>query len=97
MRCLKFDLLVPTPIEFICHMISMLASKVSCLELETMLLLRGEACSLSYICAHFSEIQMYRASSIATACIIHTMECWKWDTVSARFVEIIAASIQPEI
>jgi len=25
------------------------------------------------------------------------MECWKWDTVSSRFVEIISASLQPEI
>jgi hypothetical protein len=75
-------------------MINMLQQKVSSLEMETILLLRGEACSLTYICAHFSEIQAFNSSSIAIACLIHTMECWNWTTVANRFIEIISVSLE---
>lgn len=37
---------------------------------------------------------MFKASSIAIACLIHTMESWNWMTVVNRFVEILKVSLE---
>jgi hypothetical protein len=90
---LKFKLHIPTPIEFICLFISILQQNVNSLETETMLLLRGEACLLSYVCWHYTTIQRHKASSIAIACMLHTMEGWAWSTVCSRFFEILKSAL----
>lgn len=56
LRTLKLKLHVPTPIEFICLFISILQQNVNSIETETMLLLRGETCLLTYICCHYTTI-----------------------------------------
>ena len=97
LKTLKFKLHPPTPIEFICLFISILQQNVNSMETETMLLLRGETCLLSYICFHYTNIQMFKASSIAIACLMHTMEGWSWNTVATRFIQIVKFSVAENI
>ena len=54
-QTLNFNLNVPTPAEFIVVYLQMFETKVTQIDWETIMMLRGQSLSNSYICLHVNE------------------------------------------
>jgi len=75
-RTLNFNLTIPTPAEFIVVYLQMFETKVTQIDWETIMMLRGQSLSNSYICMHVAECVLLGAQAIALASILNVMLDW---------------------
>ena len=73
---LNFNLTIPTPAEFIVVYLQMFETKVTQIDWETIMMLRGQSLSNSYICMHVAECVLLGAQAIALASILNVMLDW---------------------
>lgn len=86
---LSFDLNVPTPAEFIVVYIQVFETKVTQIDWETIMMLRGQSLSNSYICMHIAECAVLGAQAIALASILSVMLDWQWTDVADSYIELM--------
>ena len=86
---LGFDLNVPTPAEFIVVYIHVFETKVTQIDWETIMMLRGQSLSNSYICLHIGQCAILGAQAVALACILNVMVDWQWHDVADSFLELM--------
>ena len=73
---LNFNLNVPTPAEFIVVYLQMFETKVTEIDWETIMMLRGQSLSNSYICLHVVQCVALGTQAIALASILNVMIDW---------------------
>ena len=76
---LNFNLNVPTPAEFIVVYLQMFETKVTQIDWETIMMLRGQSLSNSYICLHVNECVPLGSQAIALDSILNVMIDWQWN------------------
>lgn len=86
---LNFNLNVPTPAEFIVVYLQVFETKVTQIDWETVMMLRGQSLSNSYICLHLAECAVLGAQAIALASILSVMLDWQWHDVADSFIELM--------
>jgi len=91
-RALNFHLNVATPAEFIVVYLQMFESKVTQIDWETIMMLRGQSLSNSYICLHVAECVLLGAQAIALACILNVMLDWQWSEVADSFIDLMSTA-----
>lgn len=57
----------------------MFESKVTQIDWETVMMLRGQSLSNSYICLHVNECVILGSQAIALASILNVMIDWQWN------------------
>ena len=67
----------------------MFESKVTQIDWETLMMLRGQSLSNSYICLHVSECVILGSQAIALASILNVMIEWQWVEVADNFIELM--------
>ena len=86
---LNFCLNVATPAEFVVVYLQMFETKVTQIDWETIMMLRGQSLSNSYICLHVVECVLLGAQAIALASILNVMLDWHWNEVADNFIELM--------
>ena len=89
LRDLNFNLNLPTPAEFIVVYLQLFETKVTQIDWETIMMLRGQSLSNSYICLHLSDCVAKGAQAIALASILNVMLDWQWTDVADSFIELM--------
>ena len=88
-QALHFNLNVPTPAEFIVVYLQMFETKVTQIDWETIMMLRGQSLSNSYICLHVNQCVVLGSQAIALASILNVMIDWQWNQVADSFMELM--------
>ena len=78
----KFKLNLPTPVELITWYIQLFETKVTKIDFQTIMLLRGQSISNSYICLHITDCVLYGPRIISLVSIIHVMLEWNWNEIA---------------
>lgn len=80
---------MPTAAEFIVVYIQVFETKVTQIDWETIMMLRGQSLSNSYICLHIAECAVLGAQAIALASILTVMLDWQWTDVADSFIDLM--------
>ena len=59
------------------------------IDFETIMMLKGQSLSYSYICLHVAECALHGAQAIALACILTVMLDWQWTEVADNFIDLM--------
>lgn len=86
---LNFCLNVVTPAEFVVVYLQMFETKVTQIDWDTIMMLRGQSLSNCYICLHVVECVLLGAQAIALASILNVMLDWQWNEVADNFIELM--------
>ena len=89
MQQLGFNLNAPTPAEFVVVYLQLFESKVTMIDFETIMMLKGQSLSYSYICLHVAECALHGAQAVALACILTVMLDWQWTEVADNFIDLM--------
>ena len=80
---------MPTPAEFIVVYLQLFETKVTQIDWETVMMLRGQSLSNCYICLHIAECVLFGAQTIALASILNVMLDWQWNEVADSFIDLM--------
>ncbi len=80
---------MPTPAEFIVVYLQMFETKVTQIDWETIMMLRGQSLSNSFICLHVAECVLLGSQAIALASILNVMLDWQWNEVADNYIELM--------
>lgn len=61
---------------------------VTQIDWETIMMLKGQSISNSYICLHVAECVLLGAQAIALASLLHVMLDWQWHQVADQFITL---------
>ena len=67
----------------------MFETKVTEIDWETVMMLRGQSLSNSYICLHAAECVALGTQAIALASILNVMIDWQRNEVADSFIELM--------
>ena len=67
----------------------MFETKVTQIDWETIMMLRGQSLSNSYICLHVNQCVVLGSQAIALASILNVMIDWQWNQVADSFMELM--------
>ena len=67
------------------------------IDFKTIMFLRGDSITNSFICLNYSECVQYGSRVMALASILQVMLEWNWNEIAQRFIELMRTDNESEM